>query len=82
MSARQSDADQWPSFAEELTRKGSAALDKWVTAYEAGKISDRELFILADGLWDTMSGLCDGEFLRILEQIIADIREKGKKVQK
>ncbi len=79
MSVKQSDTDNWPSFAAELTRKGSAALDKWVTAYEAGKINDRELLILSDGLWDTMSGLCEEEFLRILEQIIADIREKGKK---
>lgn len=77
-SNEQSDADSWPTFAEELTRKGSEQLAKWVSAYEVGKITDRELFIIANVLWDTMSGLCDKDLLRTLEQVIQEIRDQRK----
>lgn len=67
--------DDWPTFSEELTRKGSEQLAKWVTAYEAGKITDRELFLIANALWDTVSGLADKDLLRNLEQVIQEIRD-------
>jgi len=70
--------DEWPTFSEELTRKGSAQLAKWVAAYEAGKITDRELFIVANAIWDTVSGLADKELLRNLEQVIEEIRQMRK----
>lgn len=70
--------DNWPTFSEELTRKGSEQLAKWVSAYEAGKITDRELFIVANTIWDTVSGLADKELLRNLEQVIEEIRQMRK----
>ena len=70
--------DNWPTFSEELTRKGAQQLAHWVEAYEKGKITDRELFIVANALWDTMSGLCDKTLLRTLEEVINEIREKRK----
>ena len=70
--------DNWPTFSDELTRKGSEQLAKWVSAYEAGKITDRELFIVANALWDTVSGLADKALLRNLEQVIEEIRPARK----
>lgn len=70
--------DNWPTFSEELTRKGSDQLAKWVSAYEAGRITDRELFIVANAIWDTVSGLADNDLLRNLEQVIEEIRQMRK----
>ncbi|WLR90906.1 hypothetical protein [Shinella zoogloeoides] len=70
--------DDWPTFSEELTRKGSEQLAKWVAAFDAGKITDRELFIVANAIWDTVSGLADKELLRNLEQVIEEIRQMRK----
>lgn len=71
-------SENWPSFSEELSRKGGAQLAKWVTAFEAGKITDRELFLIANAIWDTVSGLADSTLLRNLEQVIDEIRQSRK----
>lgn len=69
-------ADDWPSYADELTRKASEVLDRWITRHEAGKITKRELFILTDGLWDTISGLAHEDFVRTLEALHQELRKK------
>lgn len=69
--------DDWPSHHAELTRKGFATLNKWAKAYAAGKITSRELYILVDGMWDTVSGLCAEELQRALEAVHEEIRRNA-----
>lgn len=71
--------DTWPTFSEELTRKSAGTLDKWMSMYDRGKISARELFILVDGLWDAVSGLVETDFLRTLEAIHQELRMGARK---
>jgi hypothetical protein len=71
--------DDWPALTEELTRKGAQALEKWLAKHDEGKITDRELYIVVDALWDTMSGLCERAFLRTLEAIHQELRTKNGK---
>lgn len=68
--------DDWPALSDELTRKGAQALEKWLAKHTEGKISDRELYIVVDALWDTMAGLCERTFLRTLEAIHQELRTK------
>lgn len=70
--------DNWPSFSDELSRKGSAQLAKWVDAYDKGKITERELFIVANAIWDTVSGLADHTLLRNLEEVIEELRQQSR----
>lgn len=73
-----SDADTWPSFADELGRKSLDVVSKWVNAYERGRISRRELFILVDGVYDAISGLAKREDLDVIEQLHEEIRRARK----
>lgn len=72
------DGDNWPTYAAELTRKGALTLAKWSDRRAAGKITDRDLYIVIDTLWDTMSGLCEAEFLRTLEELMKELRDGTK----
>lgn len=71
----QDDTEKWPSFAEELGRKGLTALQKYVELYEKGKLTIRELYIVTDVLFDTMSGLADWSACDLIAQINEDIRQ-------
>jgi adenylate kinase len=71
------DVDNWPSHRDELTTKLSATTEKWVKAHSAGKITDRELYIVVDALWDTCSGMTQEIPLRILERIHKDLRKQN-----
>lgn len=68
-------ADNWPTYADELTRKASGTLERWLQRYEAKKITRREMFVLTDALWDTISGLAHEDFLRVLEQLHQELRK-------
>lgn len=70
--------DEWVSFNSELTRKLETVMGRWVENHTAGKITDRELYILTSALWDTCSGLTEERPLRILEQINKELRLKIK----
>lgn len=69
----------WATIAEELGRKGLGALKKWVDRYQAGKITARELFIVSDALFDTMSGLAPWEDTDIVAAINDDLRQQARK---
>jgi hypothetical protein len=70
--------DDWPSFSEELGRKGLKALDKWVQKRDAGEITLRELYLITDVLWDVMSGLASREDLAVVERSNEEIRNYAK----
>ncbi|MDE4297176.1 hypothetical protein PXK56_18485 [Phaeobacter gallaeciensis] len=70
--------DDWPSHTEELTRKTSEQLDKWSKAYDAGKITKREFFIVVTTLYDTTSGLIKKDLSDLIADIHAELRAPSK----
>lgn len=79
MTDQEDDAAKWPSFREELGRKGLSALQKYVDLHEKGKISQRDLYIVTDVLFDTMSGLADWAACDLISKINEDIRQQAKR---
>lgn len=75
----ETDTDKWPTFAEELGRKGLSTLKKWSDRYEAGKITARELYIVTDALFDTMSGIAPWSDTDIVAAVHQDLREQARK---
>lgn len=71
------DADKWPSYADELTRKGMSTLTKWIERVDAGKATGRDLYIVADVLWDAMSGLAPRDALQTLEDVLRELRQQA-----
>lgn len=68
--------DDWPGFKEELGRKTVEVLDRWTQAYQIGKISKREYYILVHGLYNTTSGMVPEDIMSLLSNITADLRSK------
>lgn len=65
-------SDDWPSHADELTRKTSEQLAKWNGAYSAGAISKREFYITVSALYDATMGLIH----RDVSDLMADIHKE------
>lgn len=78
MMTDQREQTDWREFNAELSRKTTATLQSWVVRHTAGQIKDRELYILVSALWDTVSGLVEGEILRTLEAIHKELSDKAK----
>ncbi|RWI35496.1 hypothetical protein [Mesorhizobium sp.] len=70
--------DDWPTLKAELGRKGMQALQKYVAKHTDGRITDRELYIVTDVLWDVMSGLSPEADLRIVEAVNEELRRNAK----
>ena len=68
--------DEWPSFAQELSRKVTEQIEKWSRAYDAGSITKREFYILICGLSDATSGLVTADVRDLLSTIHAALRAK------
>jgi hypothetical protein len=68
------ETDKWPSFGEELGRKALTTLEKWMQRYDDGKINKRELYVLVDGLYDTVSGLAPRDDCAVIEAVHLEIR--------
>lgn len=73
------DTDNWPSHAEELGRKTAAELDKWTTAYEAGRITFREFYLIVSVLYDATSGLAPRDISNLLSDIHMGLRVQAKR---
>lgn len=71
--------DDWPTLAEELERKSLQTLEKLMDKHAEGKISDRELYLVAGVIWDTVSGLAPAKVLRILEAVRKEIKGNAKR---
>ncbi|MER9176238.1 hypothetical protein NKH72_21920 [Mesorhizobium sp. M0955] len=70
--------DDWPTLKAEIGRKGMEVLQKYATKHADGKVSERELYIVTDVLWDVMSGLAPEVDLRIVEAVNEEIRRNAK----
>ena len=73
------DTDNWPSFADELGRKTSAALERWTRNYELEKVTLKEFFIAVTALYDATSGLVPKEVSDLLADIEKDLRHEAKR---
>lgn len=73
------DADNWPTFAEELGRKTSSELEKWTVAYEAEKITLREFYLIVSTLYDATSGLAPRDISNLLADVHQFLRVKAKR---
>lgn len=71
--------DDWPSHAQELSRKTLETLDKWMARVDAGQAKKRDLYVIVDALWDAVSGLADKKTLRILEHVHEELRKEARK---
>lgn len=68
--------DDWPGFAAELGRKTTEQLTKWNGAYDAGKISKREFYIMVSALYDATMGLIPKDVSDLMADIHKDLRVK------
>jgi hypothetical protein len=67
---------EWPTHRAELSRKSTSVLEHWSNAYDKGKISKREFYILVTVLYDTTSGLVEKDISDLLAEIHKDLRRK------
>lgn len=66
--------DDWPGFADELGRKMSEVLDKWSGAYDRGRITLKEYYLVVVSLYDSTSGLAPREISDLLAHIEKELR--------
>ncbi|MFA9261851.1 MAG: hypothetical protein ACEQSB_00625 [Undibacterium sp.] len=62
----------WPGMGQELARKSISALEKWIRAHERGKISSRELYLISDTIYDTISGLAPHDICEIVAGVVTE----------
>lgn len=82
MTTAPDDAAQWPTFADNLSRKGMTALAKYVEGNEKGIYTDRDLFIVTDVLFDLMSGLANWSDVDVVNQVHTELREKAARARR
>lgn len=70
--------DDWPTLGEELARKGLEQLEFWMAKRDAGKITQRELFIVTQVLYAVMSGLAPWEATTLVTEVNQEIRVGAK----
>jgi hypothetical protein len=78
---QQGDSDQWPSFGQELGRKGLQTLQEWVQRVEIGTATKRDLYIVCKVLFDTMSGLAPWEDTDIVGAVHEELRQEIKRAR-
>lgn len=66
--------DEWPSYASELGRKTTEQIEKWSNAYDAGKITKREYFIVISTLYDATIGLNPKDISDLMADIHKELR--------
>ncbi len=69
-------ADEWLEHNQELGRKTTEQLEKWSKAYDAGKITKREYFIVVSALYDATSGLIPKDLMDLMADIHKELRGK------
>jgi len=65
----------WPELGEELARKGVEELHKRFFLYAHGKLSRREMFLVADTIHSMMQGLAPAAETEQVYAIRQDIKE-------
>lgn len=71
------DSKEWPGFAEELGRKTAEVLAKWTAAYDAGRITIKEYYLVIVSLYDSTSGLMPREVSDLLANIEKELRDEA-----
>lgn len=70
-----SDEREWPSFASELGRKTSEVVERWMRAYDAGKLTFREFYLIVNAAYDTTSGLVPRDVSDMLARLEKELRD-------
>lgn len=71
------DAASWPNFADELGRKSTDVIDRWMKQYEAGHLSLREFFLIVTAVYDTTSGLAPRDISTMMATIHEELRNEA-----
>ena len=69
-------SDDWPSHADELTRKVSETLHDLLWRYENGKLSAKQVYVALGALWDTCAGLIKPDMMDLLNQTRLAMKEE------
>lgn len=75
----QDDRDMWPTFAEELGRKGLTTLQEWVHRVEIGTARKRDLYVACKVLFDVMSGLAPWADTDVVAKVHEELRQEARK---
>lgn len=71
-------SDNWPSFAEELSRKTTEQLQIWTDRYDRGVISLSAMISIVSVLYDTTSGLVERDVSTLLADLHKDLLREVK----
>ncbi|OWZ90432.1 hypothetical protein B9J07_27995 [Sinorhizobium sp. LM21] len=71
------ETDDWPSLGQELGRKTSEVIDKWMTAYETGRITLKEFYLIVVSVYDSTSGLAPRDISAMLANIEKELRDEA-----
>jgi hypothetical protein len=66
----------WPELGAELGRKSLETVDRFLHLYNEGKLSERELWIVCDAVYDCMSGLAPWEDAKVIYAIRNGMSER------
>lgn len=73
------DTDNWPTFAGELGRKAMTQFQRWAELNAAGKITDRELYVVLDTLYETTVGLIPMDQVDLIVEALTELREEARR---
>jgi hypothetical protein len=71
------ETDDWPSLGAELGRKTSEVIDKWMAAYDAGRITLKEFYLIVVSVYDSTSGLAPRDISDLLANIEKELRNEA-----
>jgi hypothetical protein len=66
---------EWATMKEEVTRKALQAVQEANAKREAGIITDRELWLVIDALFDTTQGLIDPDMSALIYRARQELKE-------
>lgn len=64
----------WPTLGEELARKALEIMQRRLAQHAAGAITDRELWLAVDSLYDAITGLVDWDVANVLYQVRENLK--------
>lgn len=71
-----SDEKEWPGFAAELGRKSADVIERWMKAYDAGRLTLKEFYLIVNAVYDTTSGLAPRDISDMLASIEKELRNE------
>lgn len=70
--------DDWPSFADELSRKTSDQLQLWMDRYDRGVIGLATTLSVVSALYDATSGLVHRDLMDLIADVHKELLEASK----